>query len=139
MLLQGVGTADGYIGGRGIMPFWQGGTALEIHKDRWTTSNPNATFPRLAYSEINNIQNSSFWVKNAAYMRVKNIQLGYTFNNIALKKIQQLRLFVSAQNLITLDKYWDGYDVEAPVTTEYGSAGWYPQMKVISAGLNINF
>ena len=139
MYLQGVGKADGYMGGRGIMPFWQGGTALEIHKDRWTPSNPNATFPRLAYSEINNIQNSSFWVKNAAYLRVKNIQLGFTFNNIALNKIQQLRLFVSAQNLITFDKYWDGYDVEAPVTTEYGSAGWYPQMKVLTAGLNINF
>ncbi len=139
LFLQGVGKADGYMGGRGIMPFWQGGTALEIHKDRWTPTHKDAAFPRLAYSEINNIQNSSFWVKNAAYMRVKNIQLGYSFKNVGFKKIQQVRLFVSAQNLITFDKYWDGYDVEAPVTTEYGSAGWYPQMKVITAGLNINF
>jgi hypothetical protein len=125
--------------GRGIMPFWQGGTALEIHKDHWTPTNPNAAFPRLAYSEINNIQNSSFWVKDAAYLRIKNIQLGYTFNRNTLRKIQQLRLFVSGQNLITFDNFWPGYDVEAPVTTDYGSANWYPQMKVISVGLNIVF
>lgn len=139
LFLQGVGKADGYMGGRGIMPFWQGGTALEIHKDHWTPTNQNAPFPRLAYSEINNIQNSSFWVKNAAYMRLKNIQIGYSFNRSTLKKIQQLRVFVSGQNLLTFDKYWDGYDVEAPVTTEYGSGGWYPQMSVLSAGLNVNF
>src|SRR5690606_18774759 len=103
LYLQGVGKADGYMSGRGIMPFWQGGTALEIHKDRWTPTNQNAAFPRLAYSEINNIQNSSFWIKDAAYLRIKNIQLGYTFNRNTLRKIQQLRLYVSGQNLFTFD------------------------------------
>src|SRR5690606_2379656 len=55
--LQGVGKADGYLYGQGIMPFYQGGTIQEQHKDRWTPENHNAAFPRYAFNETNNIQN----------------------------------------------------------------------------------
>jgi len=54
-----------------------------------------------------------------------------------MKKInaQQVRIYVSGQNLFTLDNFWDGYDVEAPV----GNGAYYPQVKTYSMGLDIKF
>lgn len=137
LLVQGVGKADGYLNGQGIQPFYEGGTVQEQHKNYWTENNRKAAFPRLAFNETNNIQNSSFWKKNAAYARLKNIQLGYSLPQRVLKKtpLSRLRFYVSGDNLLTLDKFWDGFDVEAPV----GNGGYYPQLKVISFGLDINF
>jgi len=137
MLIQGVGKADGYINGQGIQTFIMGGTVQEQHKDNWTPENRNAKFPRLAFNESNNEQNSSFWMKDASYLRLKNIQLGYTIPNHLLKKasISQLRLYISGDNLLTFDSFWKGFDVEAPV----GNGGYYPQMKTISVGVDIQF
>ncbi len=137
ILLQGIGKANGYLYGQGIQTFVEGGTVQEQHKNNWTPENRNAKFPRLAFNETNNMQNSSFWMKNAAYMRLKNIQVGYTLPNSLLSRnaVNQLRLYVSADNLFTLDRFWDGFDVEAPV----GNGGFYPQLKTISMGVNVKF
>lgn len=137
LFLQGVGKGVGYLYGQGIMPFYEGGTVQEQHKDRWTPDNTDAVFPRLAFNETNNIQNSTFWMKNAAYLRVKNVQLGYTVPLSANVKthIKSLRVYASGQNLFTFDKFWEGYDPEGPI----GNGSWYPQMKVYSIGLNVKF
>ncbi len=139
IFLQGVGKADGYLFGQGIMPFFLGGTVQEQHKDRWTAENPNpnATFPRFAFNEVNNEKHSSFWLKDASYLRLKNLQLGYTFPRPLVRKIrlQHLRLYLTGQNLLTFDRFWDGFDVEAPV----GNGGYYPQVKVYTAGLDVRF
>lgn len=135
--LQGVGKADGYLYGQGIMPFYQGGTIQEQHKDRWTPENHNAAFPRYAFNETNNIQNSTFWMKNASYLRLKNLTVGYTLSTSQIQSlhINSLRLFFSGQNLFTKTKFWKGYDPEGPVST----GGWYPQMKVYSLGISAKF
>lgn len=137
LFIQGVGKANGLLRQQGIMPFHLGGTVQEQHKDRWTPDNPNATFPRFAFNETNNEQTSSFWMKDASYARIKNLQLGYTIPASIMHnlKIQQLRLYFSGQNLLTLDKFWDGYDVEAPV----GNGGFYPIVKTFSFGLDFRF
>ncbi len=136
-LLQGVGKANGYLYGTAIMPFNNGSTALEMHKNYWTPDNLNALFPSLTFNESNNIQNSSFWIKDASYMRMKNIQIGYTLDENILKftRLKQIRIYASGQNLFTLDKFWDGFDVEAPV----GIGDYYPQVKTYSVGINVNF
>ena len=139
-LLQGVGKANSYLYGPGIMPFSVGnlgGTILEPNKDRWTPATPNAKYPRLAFGESNNEQNSSFWMKDASYVRLKNVQLGYTFpvSISSMAGIKKLRLYVNGSNLFTLDKFWDGFDVESPV----GTVSVYPQVKVYSFGLSANF
>ncbi|MGO3107636.1 MAG: SusC/RagA family TonB-linked outer membrane protein [Sphingobacterium sp.] len=135
LFLQGVGKASGYLYRQGIMPFYEGGTVQQQHKDRWTPQNTDAAFPRLAFNEINNIQNSTFWMKSTAYLRVKNIQIGYTvpLSEGAQEHIKGLRVYASGQNLFTFDNYWDGYDPEGPV----GDGSWYPQMKVYTVGLNV--
>ena len=140
-LLQGVGKADGYLYGAGIQPFTTtgaiGGTIREDNKDRWTPETPNAKYPRLAFGQNNNQQASQFWMKNASYLRVKNVQLGYTLPNSTIDRIgiDRLRLFVNGSNLFSFDNFWEGYDVEAPV----GVGNYYPQVKVYTFGLDITF
>lgn len=138
--IQGVGKSNGYLRGPGIMPFSVGnlgGTILEPNKDRWTPDNPNAKFPRLAFGESNNEQASSFWMKDASYLRVKNVQLGYTFPGTLMNKIavKNLRVFANGSNLFTFDNFWEGFDVESPV----GFVNVYPQVKVFTFGLSANF
>jgi TonB-linked SusC/RagA family outer membrane protein len=135
VLLQGVGKADGYLYAHSVMPFYLGGTALEMHKDYWTPENTNATFPRLVFNEPNNEKHSTFWLKNAAYMRLKNLQLGYRLPSNLVERIgiKRARLYVSGQNLFSIDDFWDGFDVEAPI----GIGSYYPQVKVYSLGVDL--
>ncbi|GEO20542.1 SusC/RagA family TonB-linked outer membrane protein [Cyclobacterium qasimii] len=137
IFLQGVGKADGYLYGQGIMPFYEGGTVQEQHKDHWTPTNTDAAYPRLAWNQTNNEQNSSFWMRNAAYLRGQNIQVGYSFTEAALAplNIQGLRIYLSGRNLFTIHNFYEGYDPEAPVS----NGGWYPQMATYTMGLNVNF
>jgi TonB-linked SusC/RagA family outer membrane protein len=137
VFLQGVGKADGYLFGQGIMPFFLGGTVQEQHKDRWTPSNTDAAYPRLAWNQTNNEQNSSFWMRNAAYLRGQNVQVGYSFSDAVLAplNIQRLRIYLSGRNLFTIHNFYEGYDPEAPIS----NGGWYPQMATYTMGLNVNF
>ncbi|KRT14529.1 hypothetical protein ASU31_19080 [Pedobacter ginsenosidimutans] len=141
VLIQGVGKANGYLAGPGILPFNVGGaiggTIREDNKDRWTPDNPNAKYPRLAFGETNNEQVSTFFLKDASYLRIKNVQIGYTLpvgiaQKIALKR---LRIFANGSNLSSFDRFWEGYDVEAPV----GGGNIYPQVKVYTFGLEATF
>lgn len=136
--LQGVGKADGYLYGRAIQPFFSGASAYEVHKDYWTPENPNAAFPRPTWGDAgNNYQHSSFWMKDASYLRLKNIQLGYNIPQAVLRnlKIANARIYVNGQNLFTLDRFWDGFDVETPV----GTGTNYPMVKTYSMGLDLRF
>lgn len=140
LLIQGVGQVNGLIYGAGITPFYTsdvGGSIQERFLDRWTPETPDAAFPRLVFGGSNNQQISSFWMKNAAYTRIKNLQLGYRLPAAFISRlhINSLKLFVNGSNLLTLDKFWKGYDVETAV----GQASDYPIVKVFSFGLNVNF
>lgn len=107
----------------------------------WTPSNPNATFPRLwlTYTQNDPADNvSSYWVRNASYVRLKNLQFGYTLpaawaNAIRVKK---LRLYYSGQNILTFTSFYKWVDPEAPA----GESGYdFPQVKINSLGLNVTF
>lgn len=136
-LIQGVGKADGYIDQHGVLAFYMGGTAQEWHKDHWTPENRNASYPRLTFNYPNNEQVSSYWVKSAAYLRMKNLQIGYTIPKSVLNKtfIDYCRIFASAQNLFTITDFYDSFDPEAPI----GTGQFYPMMKVYSLGLSVKF
>ena len=111
-------------------------------EERWTPETAEtATMPRLSDSSksLNYGVNSSLWVKDASYIRLKNVQLGYTFNKKGwLKKIKMnsLNLYVSGHNLLTFD-YLKIVDPEAP--TSGGNSNQYPLSKMITAGLKLNF
>ncbi|SEL33769.1 SusC/RagA family TonB-linked outer membrane protein [Parapedobacter koreensis] len=137
VFLQGVGKVEGYLQGSGVWAFDTGGTAYMHHLDRWTPENPNASYPRLTFGLTNNYQHSDYWMINGAYLRVKNIQLGYTLPQRILGNgfIKNFRITASGQNLLTFDNFLDGFDVEIP----RGSIERYPIVKIYSFGLNVNF
>jgi TonB-linked SusC/RagA family outer membrane protein len=110
--------------------------------DSWTATNPGAKFPRLLTTSY--LQNdpgtnpSSYWVRNAGYVRMKNLQLGYTLPRSIAQRIgaQRIRVYYSGQNLLTFSQFYKWIDPEAPA----GTAGYdYPQVKTTTFGLNITF
>ena len=115
--------------------------------NRWTgegTTN-DAHFPRLNAADANNLAFSDRYVENGSYTRLKNLQIGYTLPNGINKslKINKLRIYVGATNLLTLTKY-TGFDPEIG-TGYYGSLdlgvdrAFYPQPRTFIAGLNLTF
>ena len=139
---QGVGRRNNYLSGTGAVPFASSdfiASLLDIQKDSWRTDNTDALFPRLLPSGFggNNFQVSDWWIRSAAYFRLKNVNLGYTIPASVLKKakISSIRLFVSGQNLFTITKAWNGFDPEI----NNANAEFYPVMRTYTAGLNVNF
>lgn len=139
LMFQGVGKADGYVWGHSIGSFYEGGSMPEIGKDYWTPENRDARFPRLAFNNSNNQQSSSFWIKDAAYLRLKNVQFGYTIPQTVLSKIgiSNLRFYVSTDNVFTISKFWKYFDVESPVLSGYGN--FYPIMRTTTIGIDLRF
>lgn len=139
---QGVNDVKVYLSAEASWAFFNGAAAKEIHLKRWTTENPdpNADYPRLLPSSANrhNQYNSSFWLFDADYFRIKNIVLGYTVPKEATERIgiEKLRVYFSATNLFTIraDKRLKDFDPEMA-----SARGTYPNLKVISFGINLSF
>jgi TonB-linked SusC/RagA family outer membrane protein len=138
---QGVGKRDNYLSGAGTQPFYSAsyqGSMYEHQKDYWTPENTDAAYPRLTANSItNNYHASSYWIKSAAYLRLKNVVLGYTLPTALTQKakIKSARVYISGQNLITWDKFFPGFDPEQINT----GGAFYPIMRTYSAGVNIKF
>lgn len=123
--------------GRGT--YWEfqglGSPVFGHHLNRWTPETAaTADYPRLsAGANPNNHTASSFWIKNGDYIRLKNLQLGYTFTQSWLQsvRLKEVRLFVTGYNLLTSTKLKD-FDPESYLMG-------YPNMRVFNAGLNIKF
>lgn len=95
---------------------------------------PNARYPRLTSADnANNNRNSTFWLKSSDYLRLKNVEIGYTLPKSLLTKIRlnNVRFFANGTNLYTWDKL-KVFDPELP-----DGFGNYPQQRVINFGLNI--
>lgn len=108
----------------------------------WTAANPNASFPRLwSTFTQNNPQNtlSSFWVRNASYMRLKNLTVSYTIPKTGINKlgIQNIKVYYSGQNLLTATSFYKWVDPETIAgNNAYGA---YPQVKTNTIGINVIF
>ena len=138
MFWQGIGKRDYWLGGSQFWGFtdeWC--TPLTSSLDYWTEDNRDAYFPRLHHYGVNggNHQVSTRYLQNAAYLRLKNVVLGYTIpRSITEKvKISRLRVFVQGENLLTSTPLIDSYDPETLNNMTY------PINKKISVGLNLTF
>ncbi len=117
------------------------GQALEEHLDRWTPENPNARYPRLsAGSNSYNERTSTFWLQNASYLRLKNIELSYTLPKAWTSRahISGIRFFVNGYNLVTITGVKDR-DPELLGFTDGTSSGLVPNTKAYNFGINIQF
>lgn len=142
MMWQGVGKRSRWMRGESVEAFHNNneGPLLDFHVDRWTSTNPDATYPRLTMGSesANNAAKSDFWIMDAKYLRLKNIQIGYVFPKSWIGKLglKELRVYVSGQNLLTFSKMKGGWD---PEYNADGSGRAYPVSKVYSFGLNVKF
>ena len=110
--------------------------------NRWSIDNPSSEYPRLSnrgqtyYTDANNAARNTYWTRSNNYIRLKNVELGYSLAPDFSKKIglSALRVYVNGLNLITLDKIniWD------PESTN-SSAQYYPQARVINTGIKATF
>lgn len=140
VLMQGATGYNVYLSGTGAWAFAHvnGAVPHKRHLDRWTPDNRDASYPRILLEGDNqhNTLQSDYWLKSASYLRVKQIELGYTIPKKLLSalKISNLRVYVAAYNWISFDNI-DDYDPEAPS----GQGFVYPQQRVFNAGLTLSF
>ncbi|MDR0742921.1 MAG: TonB-dependent receptor [Tannerella sp.] len=143
IFLQGVGGVKGYLDGYAGYAFFNLGTIQKWQMDgRFDPDNPKryVDYPRLEIltnSLAPNYVQSDFWTLDASYLRVKNLQIGYTlpqrFIN-SVRFIDKVRVYFSADNLYTINKYRKGWDPEINTGGSY-----YPILATYVFGLNINF
>ncbi|GKG72565.1 SusC/RagA family TonB-linked outer membrane protein [Parabacteroides sp. AM58-2XD] len=136
-LLQGAAARNIMLSSRARVTFLSGGNSYAYLADAWSPENTDAEYPQMwVGSRTINDRNSDFWLKNAAYLRLKTITLGYTFPKFSIRNwdINNLRVYVSGQNLLTWSPL-KGFDPEAGS----GTGAYYPQQKLFSIGLNVNF
>lgn len=133
--------ARAYIMGRsGKIPF---GTSTEL-RNTWRTSNTTAKFPSLNATNTQSL--SSEFIEDGSFLRLKNISLGYTFNDIVAFEsagIESLKLYISGQNVFTITDY-SGLDTEVGNGGEDDrmagvDVGALPTSKTFTVGLNLKF
>ena len=104
--------------------------------DAWTPANPDSDIPALSRSDLNNEKRvSTYFIEDGSFLKLRNIQIGYNLPSSVLEKMRmsRLRLYFSAQNLLTLcSRNFTGVDPENP---NYG----YPIPLNLTFGINIGF
>jgi TonB-linked SusC/RagA family outer membrane protein len=121
-----------YISGYEGWAFYLTTNARPMHKDSWTTDNTDASYPRITTNMTgNDTSYSSYWMRKANYLKIQNVQLGYTLPSAWMKKadVDNLRVYLSGQNLGILSDYI-GFDPEG---------GYYPLMRTFSFGVQFQF
>ena len=126
-----------------VVAFVDNGNAYEIAKGAWAyyptegiDTRKTATYPRLTtQSNENNYQTSSLWVKNADYLKLRNLELGYNFSSRKMEKsgIAGFRVYLSAQNLATFSGLLKNYNLDPE------RLSGYPTLTSYNAGVSITF
>lgn len=146
---QGVQGVKNRVLNWGVDPFMQGAAPTTDWRNAWTPTNPSNTMPAIYikdYPHMNNYAASTYFLRDASYLRLKNVMLAYTFAHslIARAKAHDLTVYVSADNLLTFTKFKNG-DPERPnyttgdtnsPTTNFSQ---YPQTRILNVGLNVKF
>ncbi len=146
LLGQGVSGVDHYASGWGLRPFYQGTPISQDYIDNmWTEEHTNAKYPRLYFADMGGTKNqreSTYWLYDGSYFRLKNLTFGYTLPKALTQKakIQRLRVYFSGDNLLTFTKFPQGGDPERNYNSTKGTRlVYYPQNRIISFGINLDF
>jgi TonB-linked SusC/RagA family outer membrane protein len=143
VFFQGMGDTYRMIGGQSYFIPGSGmgiqGNIYDNYTDRWTPDNPsqNVFWPRLSYDEnYNNIPNSTWWKKDMSFLRLRQVELGYSFPKAVTKGwAKMMRVYVSGENLLTFSKFklWD------PELDTSTGLFRYPLMKSVMLGVEVTF
>lgn len=141
ILIQGVGKRAFMPNSEMITPFAESWIMpMAIHGDYWTAENQNAAFPRPYLNGYHNYITSDRWVLDAAYARLKNIQLGYSLSKSVLDKafLSRVRFYLSAENIATVSKFGKFKTTFDP-EQKNGIYADYPVFGTVSFGVNLTF
>ena len=143
VMFQGVDHVSRYYDADAMYAFYNNGKAKDIHLGRWNPSLSesenlaNATYPLLHYGSTgdHNQRQNSFFLKNGAFVRLKNVELSYTLPASWIQKagMSSARIYVNGNNLIT----WDHLD--GLVDPESNGSSRYPLLKTFNVGFNVVF
>ena len=138
MMFTGVAGVSRMIDTNGFGGEWSGDDVHpnSIWLDSWTPDNKNAKMPRIAVSKTsNNLEYSDFWLQDGSYVRLKNLQFGYTIPKNALKPlgIENIRVYYSGENLLTFHKMVIDAD------PELGGLYGFPINQTHAIGVNVTF
>lgn len=118
------------------------------YENRWTEDNPSDTYPRASWSaKSNNARVSTRFLEDGSYLRLKNLQIGYTIPSEKMNDVCSLRLYLAGTNLFTITRY-SGFDPEMTVSANSEGEGdrangidWgtYPVCRTFTFGVNLTF
>lgn len=136
-LLQGAGNVSKSINYHAAYAFYDNGKVFKHQLDRWIPENKvdAPKFTTQSTGTVNNNLASTYWTRDASYLRLKNVEIAYSLPKKAVKSLllEELRFFVTGQNLLTFDKM-DFIDPEAQYDGEA-----FPLQRAFSAGFNVKF
>lgn len=142
-MFQGVGEVSRYYDAETMYAFVNGGKVRTQHLNRWNPNESvdynlkNATYPLLHYGSTgaNNQRLNSFFLQDGSFIRLKNVEIGYTFPKSISSAVltNEIRVFANGNNLITWDKLNNLIDPES------NGSNKYPIMSVYNVGVNIKF
>ncbi len=136
VLFQGAAGAKQYISSGEMGNI--GNYLLDFYENRWTVENPSDVHPRIANrsDQYYSANNNTYWLRDADYIRLKNFELGYSLPANLTRKagIGNFRVYVNGLNMLTFDKL-KVFDPE----TSNATGQYYPQSKIINAGLTATF
>ena len=123
-------------------------TALKGHDDYFRNdeasplgTNLNSYYPRPLFNTDKNQQSQTKYLQDASYLRLKNLQIGYSLPHNIVQKMgmQHLRIFASGENLFTITSLIDFFDPESIEGGSWGHGNVYPLSRTFSFGLNVTF
>lgn len=135
-LLHGVANRDIFLNGPSVYSFTNNGTASELALNSWTPENTSADYPRLSTTSFDhNYRRSTFWKRNGSYLRIKNIQIGYTLPTSVSNtlKLSNIYIYTNGVNLLTIN------GIDGIADPEPSGLLTYPLAKSYNVGLKIDF
>jgi TonB-linked SusC/RagA family outer membrane protein len=137
LFFQGAGKRSFLINANSIAPFaYSYEMPWTIHLDYWREDNPDALFPRIINQNTYNFKSSDKWVQDGSYIRLKNIQVGYTVP-IARKHIENLRIYIAGTDVWEHTNVLEVFDPE--VGNNIQRSTYYPFFRTWTTGINLTF
>lgn len=140
VLFSGLGRYSKYYSGQGVVEWTKQGTYFDWTRNGWTEerykNGEKITYPAISTTKTVSHTENDFFIQNRSFLRLKNIELGYTLPERFLSKVgvKALRVYVSGQNLFV----WDNLRI-THIDPEQNNSYGYPITKNVTLGLNINF
>lgn len=140
LLFQGIVGVNAYTQNNFTHLAWENRVISTKWRNAWTPQNTNTDVPSLKYDNSWDNSENSFWVRNLSFVKLKNLQLGYTCPKSVVTKVgvQKIYLYANVQNVFSIaNNDYEGYDPERN-TFDSGN-NLYPVPRIISFGVNLNF